>query len=119
MKVNKLFSSILVLGIFLGSMSTFAQKKNIVETAISTEATSTLVAAVKAADLVDVLSSEGPFTVFAPTNDAFGQLPDGTVSSLLKPENKATLQTILKYHVVAGKYNAKDIIKMINKEGYN
>ena len=113
MKSNKFFSSILALGFVLCSMSTFAQKKNIVETAISTDATSTLVTAVKAADLVGVLSSEGPFTVFAPTNDAFGALPEGTVASLLKPENKSTLQNILKYHVVAGKYNAKDIVKMI------
>ena len=115
MKTQRLFKSVLVLAMVFGTFTLNAQKKNIVETAISTEATSTLVAAVKAADLVNVLSSEGPFTVFAPTNDAFAQLPDGTFANLLKPENKETLQTILKYHVVAGKYNAKDIIKMINE----
>lgn len=115
MKTQRLFKSILVLAMVFGTFTLNAQSKNIVETAISTEATSTLVAAVKAADLVNVLSSEGPFTVFAPTNDAFAQLPDGTVANLLKPENKETLQTVLKYHVVAGKYNAKDIIKMINE----
>jgi uncharacterized surface protein with fasciclin (FAS1) repeats len=76
--------------------------KTIVETAIATEALSTLVAAVKAADLVETLSSEGPFTVFAPTNDAFDALPEGTVATLLKPENKSQLAGILTYHVVSG-----------------
>jgi len=90
--------------------------KNIVENAVNSKDHTTLVAAVKAADLVDVLMSEGPFTVFAPTNDAFAKLPKGTVENLLKPENKATLQTVLKYHVVAGKWNAKDVLKMI-KDG--
>ena len=90
--------------------------KNIVENAVNSKDHTTLVAAVKAAELVDVLMSEGPFTVFAPTNDAFSKLPKGTVENLLKPENKATLQTVLKYHVVAGKWNAKDVVKMI-KDG--
>lgn len=90
--------------------------KNIVENAVNSKDHTTLVAAVKAADLVDVLMSAGPFTVFAPTNDAFAKLPKGTVETLLKPENKATLQTVLKYHVVAGKWNAKDVLKMI-KDG--
>ncbi|MCG1037042.1 fasciclin domain-containing protein [Polaribacter sargassicola] len=89
--------------------------KNIVENAINSKDHTTLVAAVKAADLVDVLKSDGPFTVFAPTNKAFSMLPDGTVETLLKPENKMKLQTILKYHVVAGKWNAKDILKLIKK----
>ena len=97
------------------AVESMAQDKNIVETAVSTEATSTLVAAVKAADLVDVLSSDGPFTVFAPTNDAFNKLPEGTVATLLKPENKAKLQTILKYHVVAGKFEAADVVALIKK----
>jgi len=89
--------------------------KNIVENAVNSKDHTTLVAAVKAADLVDVLMSEGPFTVFAPTNDAFAKLPDGTVDTLLKPENKTMLQTILKYHVVAGKWNAKNLVKKIKK----
>ncbi|WP_445731953.1 fasciclin domain-containing protein [Mariniflexile sp.] len=90
--------------------------KNIVENAVNSKDHTTLVAAVKAADLVDVLMGEGPFTVFAPTNAAFDKLPMGTVENLLKPENKETLQAILKYHVVSGKWNAKDVLKLI-KEG--
>ena len=89
--------------------------KNIVENAVNSKDHTTLVAAVKAADLVNVLMSEGPFTVFAPTNKAFEKLPEGTVKTLLMAENKATLQAVLKYHVVSGKYNAKDIIKLIKK----
>ena len=89
--------------------------KNIVENAVNSKDHTTLVAAVKAADLVNVLMSEGPFTVFAPTNKAFEKLPEGTVKTLLMAENKATLQAVLKYHVVYGKYNAKDIIKLIKK----
>jgi uncharacterized surface protein with fasciclin (FAS1) repeats len=89
--------------------------KNIVENAVNSKDHTTLVAAVKAADLVEVLASKGPFTVFAPTNEAFAKLPEGTVETLLKPENKATLQAILKYHVVAGDYKAKDLVKMIKK----
>lgn len=85
----------------------------IVGIAAGNEAFSTLVAAVKAADLVKTLNSEGPFTVFAPTNEAFNKLPQGTVNTLLKPENKATLTAILTYHVVAGKLKAADIVKAI------
>ena len=87
---------------------------NIVEVAAGNEAFSTLVAAVKAADLVGTLSSAGPFTVFAPTNDAFAKLPQGTVESLLKPENKDALTGILTYHVVAGKFEAAAVIDAIN-----
>jgi len=90
--------------------------KNIVENAVNSKDHTTLVAAVKAAGLVETLMSAGPFTVFAPTNAAFGLLPAGTVETLVKPENKATLTGILTYHVVAGKFNAKDIKKMI-KDG--
>ena len=86
--------------------------KTIVEIAAGAEDFSTLVAAVKAADLVDVLSSKGPFTVFAPTNEAFAKLPEGTVESLLKPENKDKLIAVLKYHVVPGKVMAKDVVKV-------
>jgi len=90
--------------------------KNIVENAVNSKDHTTLVAAVKAAGLVETLQSAGPFTVFAPTNDAFAKLPKGTVESLLKPENKATLTKILTYHVVAGKWDAKAIAKLI-KDG--
>jgi uncharacterized surface protein with fasciclin (FAS1) repeats len=89
--------------------------KNIVENAVNSKDHTTLVAAVKAAELVDVLQSEGPFTVFAPTNAAFDKFPMGTVDTLLKPENKEQLQTVLKYHVVAGKWNAKEILTLIEK----
>ncbi|WP_299248612.1 fasciclin domain-containing protein [uncultured Lacinutrix sp.] len=89
--------------------------KNIIENAVNSEDHTTLVAAVKAADLVETLSSEGPFTVFAPTNAAFAKLPEGTVNTLLMAENKKTLQAVLTYHVVAGKWNAKAILKMIKK----
>lgn len=89
--------------------------KNIVENAVNSKDHTTLVAAVKAADLVAVLSSEGPFTVFAPTNKAFDMLPEGTVNTLLMTDNKMKLQTILKYHVVAGKWNATEIVKLIKK----
>lgn len=85
------------------------EHKDIVETAASNEMFSTLVAAVKSADLVSTLKGEGPFTVFAPTDDAFAALPDGTIEMLLKPENKQTLAKILTYHVVAGKVTAKDV----------
>lgn len=86
-----------------------AQDKNIVELAAGTESLSTLVTAVKAAGLVDVLSSDGPFTVFAPTNEAFAALPDGVLESLLKPENKDQLTAVLTYHVVAGKVASGDL----------
>jgi len=86
--------------------------KDIVDTAVSAKSFGTLVAAVKAADLVETLKGDGPFTVFAPTDAAFKKLPAGTVESLLKPENKGKLQEILKYHVVAGKVMAKDVVKL-------
>lgn len=89
--------------------------KNIVENAVNSKDHTTLVAAVKAAGLVDVLSSKGPFTVFAPTNEAFNRLPSGTVASLVKPENKKKLTSILTYHVLAGKFNAKDVMAAIEK----
>jgi len=85
----------------------------IVGVAAGNDAFSTLVAAVKAADLVDALNGEGPLTVFAPTNDAFAKLPEGTIPSLLKPENKSTLAGILTYHVVAGKFEAAAVIDAI------
>ena len=87
--------------------------KNIVENAVNSKDHTTLVAAVKAAGLVETLESAGPFTVFAPTNEAFDKLPKGTVATLVKPENKATLTKILTYHVVAGKLNAEDLKEKI------
>lgn len=90
------------------------QPSTIVDVAVGNENFSTLVAAVKAASLVETLSSEGPFTVFAPTNDAFAKLPAGTVDNLLKPENLETLKSVLTYHVVAGKFEAAAVIEAIN-----
>jgi len=83
--------------------------KNIVENAVNSKDHTTLVAAVKAAGLVETLESAGPFTVFAPTNEAFGKLPEGTVDNLVKPENKETLTKILTYHVVAGRLSSADL----------
>jgi uncharacterized surface protein with fasciclin (FAS1) repeats len=91
--------------------------KNIIENAVNSADHTTLVAAVKAAGLVETLEGPGPFTVFAPTNEAFGKLPAGTVDTLVKPENKATLTKILTYHVVAGRLSAQDLKKQI-KEGH-
>ena len=87
-------------------------KKDIVDTAIGAGSFKTLVAAVKAAGLVETLKGKGPFTVFAPTDEAFAKLPAGTVESLLNPENKAKLVAILTYHVVPGKVMAKDVVKL-------
>ena len=90
---------------------------NIVEAAMGTGVHDTLVAAVKAADLVDTLSSPGPFTVFAPTDDAFGELPAGTVDALLQPANKGKLQTVLTYHVVSGRIPAAQLSAAIKQAG--
>jgi len=102
--------------IFAFNINAHAQK-TIVETAAGSEDFSTLVAAVKAADLVDVLSSKGPFTVFAPQNAAFEKLPAGTVDKLLKPENKEKLTAILTYHVVKGNLMATDVLDAVKKNG--
>jgi uncharacterized surface protein with fasciclin (FAS1) repeats len=91
--------------------------KNIIENAVNSPIHKTLVAAVKAAGLVETLEGPGPFTVFAPTDDAFAKLPAGTVDTLVKPENKAMLTKILTYHVIAGKITSKDLKKMIKKNG--
>ena len=100
------------------SVNLMAQtKKDIVDVAAGSKAHTTLVAAIKAADLVNTLKGEGPFTVFAPTNNAFENLPAGTLDDLLKPENKSKLAGILTYHVVAGKMNAKAILAAIKKGG--
>jgi uncharacterized surface protein with fasciclin (FAS1) repeats len=87
--------------------------KNIVENAVNSKDHTTLVAAVKAAGLVETLQGSGPFTVFAPTNSAFDKLPEGTVENLLKPENKAMLSGVLTYHVVSGKLDSKEIASLI------
>lgn len=92
--------------------ATKAATKDIVDTAVSAGSFNTLVAAVKAAGLVDTLKGDGPFTVFAPTDAAFAKLPQGTVAELLKPENKKKLQSILTYHVVSGKVKAAQVIKL-------
>ncbi len=89
--------------------------KNIIENAVNSKDHTTLVAAVKAADLVSTLQGDGPFTVFAPTNAAFDKLPAGTVATLLEAENKTQLQNVLTYHVVSGKYSSKDIVNAIKK----
>ena len=103
-------------GVMVGGAS-MSPSKNIVENAVNSADHTTLVAAVKAAGLVETLSSPGPFTVFAPTNAAFAKLPAGTVDTLVKPENKATLTKILTYHVVAGKMSAADILAAIEAGG--
>jgi uncharacterized surface protein with fasciclin (FAS1) repeats len=89
--------------------------QTVVEIAVGNENFTTLVTAVKAAELVETLSSEGPFTVFAPTNDAFAKLPEGTVATLVEPENKEQLTGILTYHVVSGKFMAADVVKAIEE----
>ena len=94
--------------VMVGGAAMFPSK-NIIQNAVNSKDHTTLVAAVKAAGLVDTLEGKGPFAVFAPTNEAFGKLPAGTVDTLVKPENKATLTKILTYHVVPGKLEAKDL----------
>lgn len=107
-----------LLGLSLLATACFAtaagaeEKKDVVDTAVGAGSFKTLVAAVQAAGLVDTLKGEGPFTVFAPTDEAFAKLPKGTVESLLKPENKAKLVAVLTYHVVPGKVLAKDVVKL-------
>ncbi|KJJ39497.1 fasciclin domain-containing protein [Aequorivita vladivostokensis] len=133
MKTKFFTAAVFAMALLAGTTSNFAQNKmmnektvmvggaemypskTIVENAVNSKDHTTLVAAVKAADLVETLQGDGPFTVFAPTNMAFEKLPMGTVESLLKPENKKTLQTILTYHVLAGKHSAADIMKDIKK----
>ena len=105
----------LLFAFLVTSLFAFAQNKDVVDIAISSKDHTTLVAAVQAADLVATLKGKGPFTVFAPTNAAFGKLPNGTVESLLKPESKATLAGILTYHVVAGNIDAAAVLAAIEK----
>lgn len=127
MKTKNLMSAFMLVCLLFVSTMTFAQKektvnvggapmypsKNIIENAVNSKDHTTLVAAVKAAGLVETLQGKGPYTVFAPTNAAFDKLPKGTVETLLKPENLKMLQTILTYHVIAGKMSSSDIAKAI------
>lgn len=128
--MNFLKSAVLAIAMIGCAVATNAQKMNptvggapmyasktIVANAMNSPVHKTLVAAVKAAGLVDTLNSAGPFTVFAPTDDAFNKLPAGTVDNLVKPENKATLTKILTYHVVKGKITSKELAKWIKKNG--
>jgi uncharacterized surface protein with fasciclin (FAS1) repeats len=123
-KLNRLAAATLAVALSVGSFSAMAKDvmvggaamsptKDIIDNAVNSKDHTTLVAAVKAAGLVDTLKGAGPFTVFAPTNEAFAALPAGTVDTLLKPENKATLAGILTYHVVAGKLDAAELKKEI------
>jgi len=110
MNTSKLYKGLIALVLtFVLSVNAQAQDKTIVELAVGTESLSTLVAAVKAGDLVETLSGKGPFTVFAPTNEAFAKLPEGVVEMLLMPENKDKLVAVLTYHVVAGKVMSTDL----------
>lgn len=122
--------SVLMMSFMLLSSASFAQDKsvmvggaamyptkNIIENAVNSKDHTTLVAAVKAAGLVETLSSAGPFTVFAPTNEAFNKLPKGTVETLVKPENKDALVKILTYHVVPGRISSEALMGMIKKNG--
>ena len=102
--------------VIIAGCSAQEKEMDIVETAVAAGSFKTLATALEAADLVEALKGEGPLTVFAPTDDAFGKLPPGTVEGLLKPEKKADLQGILKYHVVAGKVLAADVVKMDSAE---
>lgn len=127
--MKKMKMAALLLTGFALSTITFAQKektvevggaamypsKNIIENAVNSKDHTTLVAAVKAAGLVETLQGSGPFTVFAPTNEAFDMLPTGTVDNLLKAENKSTLTKVLTYHVVAGRLDSKELAKWIEK----
>jgi uncharacterized surface protein with fasciclin (FAS1) repeats len=113
--MKKVISFAMVLVVSFSTLTIYAQKKDIVDIAAGSEAHTTLVAGVKAADLVTVLKGDGPFTVFAPVNEAFAKLPAGTVDNLLKTENKASLVKILTYHVVAGNLDASAVTAAIRK----
>ena len=113
--MKRISSFAIVLVVSFSTLTINAQKKDIVDIAVGSDVHSTLVAAVKSADLVNTLKSAGPFTVFAPVNDAFSKLPAGTVDFLLKPENKSTLTKILTYHVVAGNLDAAALLEAIKK----
>lgn len=126
--MKNLFIATIALAAIVMAPKTYAQTKmvggaamyptkDIIDNAVNSKDNTTLVAAVKAAGLVETLKGAGPFTVFAPTNEAFDKLPKGTVETLVKPENKTTLTKILTYHVVAGKVTAKELVGLIKKGG--
>ncbi len=110
--MRKLLTASALLILAAPALALAGDKKDIVDTAVAAEKFKTLVAAVKAAGLVETLKGEGPFTVLAPTDEAFAKLPEGTVESLLKPENKEKLVAILKYHVIPAKAMAADVVKL-------
>jgi transforming growth factor-beta-induced protein len=114
-----LSACLLAVFVWAGCGAKTMPEKDIVDTAVAAGDFNTLVAAVKAAELVETLKSEGPYTVFAPTDAAFAKLPEGTLASLLEPENKAKLAGILTYHVVAGKVMAADVVKMTEAKTVN
>jgi len=117
-KMQKTFATMLALamtlslGAYAGEKGDYKDKKDIVETAVAAGSFSTLAAALEAGDLIETLKGEGPFTVFAPTDEAFAKLPEGTVEELLKPENKEQLVAVLTYHVVAGKVMTADVVEL-------
>lgn len=117
MKMLSKIAAALLLGTAFPAIADHHGAGTIVETAMASPQHKTLVAAVQAADLAGALSASGPFTVFAPTDQAFGKLPAGTVESLLKPENRAQLQSVLTYHVVAGRVSASDLVSRIGANG--
>lgn len=126
-KIAVFFASVLVAGASFGQGkmektvdvggAPMYPSKNIIENAVNSKDHTTLVAAVKAAGLVETLQGAGPFTVFAPTNEAFDKLPKGTVETLVKPENKGTLTKILTYHVIPGRLDAKELARQIKAGG--
>jgi uncharacterized surface protein with fasciclin (FAS1) repeats len=104
--------ALICVSLLTAAASAADKQKDIVDTAVAAGSFKTLAAALQAADLIEALKSEGPFTVFAPTDEAFAKLPKGTVETLLKPENKEKLASILKYHVVAGKVTSDQVVKL-------
>ena len=117
--ISKTFAGLALAGVLalpgVGFADAHSKSKDIVDTAAAADDFTTLVTAVKAAGLVSTLQGDGPFTVFAPTNDAFAKLPEETIATLLQPENKETLTKILTYHVVAGEFKASDVVAAIKK----
>src|SRR4051795_1976925 len=112
MKLKSLAAAAAALTLLLTAATASAQQKDIVDTAVAAGSFNTLAKALEAAGLVQTLKGPGPFTVFAPTDEAFAKLPAGTLETLLKPENKAKLTRILTYHVVSGKVMAADVVKV-------
>lgn len=117
MKMLPVIAAALLMGTAYPATAGHHETSTIVETAVTSPQHQTLVAAVKAADLVETLNGAGPFTIFAPTDAAFDSLPDGTVATLLEPANKALLQAVLAYHVVPGRVSASDLVAKIQDNG--